>query len=160
MITFEKDNYLPVPSDKLIAETEDYLSVKFPKDFISFLKKHNGAVPNEKEFDFRGHGYCVETFLNILEDYKSTPYGWYDMTVVATQLEDRLVTEFSDDLYGVEIVPFAALFAGDFVCFDYRDGQDNENPPVCIFYHEESYDMNPYVLRLADNFSEFLEMLY
>lgn len=157
MITFEKDNYLPKPSDELIDETEGALRVIFPKDFIAFLKQHNGAVPNEKEFNFRGHQYYVERFLDLIDADEDNPYECYDIEFIITQLEDRLVTESTE--YGVEIVPFALLFAGDFVCFDYRGGQDNENPPVCIFYHEMSVEDKPCALKIANSFTEFLNML-
>ena len=42
------------------------------------------------------------------------------------------------DSVGVELQPIASLFGGDFVCLD--SSQRRENPSVCIWYHESSYE--------------------
>lgn len=56
----------------------------------------------------------------------------YDIDVTLTQIEDRLTD--IEDLIGIDILPVAFLFAGDFVCLDYRDNR--ENPSVCVWNHE------------------------
>nr|WP_269431742.1 SMI1/KNR4 family protein [Bacillus sp. JCM 19034] len=51
----------------------------------------------------------------------------------------------------------AVLFAGDFVCLDYRNNV--EEPIVCVWNHEESSDLNPITYIVSNSFEEFLNML-
>jgi hypothetical protein len=43
------------------------------------------------------------------------------------------------------------------MCFDYRNGKDNPNPPVVYWAHE--YEENDGICPLADNFDDFMDML-
>lgn len=63
----------------------------------------------------------------------------------------------NEDLIGVEVLPIAELFAGDYVCLDYR--KSREKPSICVWSHEESEDFAPVTYKVADTFSEFVEML-
>lgn len=60
-------------------------------------------------------------------------------------------------MIGVEVLPIAELFAGDYVCLDYRE--DKENPFICVWSHEESGDFEPVTHKVANTFSEFVQML-
>ena len=51
----------------------------------------------------------------------------------------------------------AALFAGNFLCLDYRT---SDVPSIAIWFHEESDEYSPSLVKIADSFSEFIEMLY
>ncbi|WP_243459708.1 SMI1/KNR4 family protein [Metabacillus bambusae] len=59
-----------------------------------------------------------------------------------------------EDLIGADILPIAVLFAGDFVCLDFRD--DREKPKVVIWNHEESAELKPITYFVANTFSEFI----
>ena len=78
--------------------------------------------------------------------------GWYDIEVVLSDIDTRLTDD--EDLIGINVIPFAVLFAGDFLCLDFR-----EIPSVVVWYHEESEELNQVTSEVADNFSEFLSML-
>ena len=147
---------LPEPSDELIRREEGFYRVKFPNDYITFLKEYNGGVPVANTFELDGYTYLVERFLCLLGDKKNEyEEGWYDIGVVTTQLFERL-TENGDEL-GITVVPIAALFAGNFVCLDYRGNKDN--PTICFWHHELSTEFSPYTKEIASNFSEFLKLL-
>jgi hypothetical protein len=62
-----------------------------------------------------------------------------------------------EDSTGAEMLPIAALFAGDYICLDYRTEKDN--PAVCIWSHEESEDFAPVTYPIAKDFDTFLKML-
>lgn len=81
--------------------------------------------------------------------------GWYDIAVVLSQIDTRLTD--NPDLMGDELIPIAELFAGDYICLDYRDSKTE--PSICVWAHEESDVFSPTTYWVADNFSEFLEML-
>lgn len=99
--------------------------------------------------------YIIEKFLCILDDSESDPInGWYDIEVTITQIGDRLTD--NEDLVGMNVVPIAALFLGDFICLDFRE---TEEPTVVIWFHEESEEFSPVTQKVATNILEFFELL-
>lgn len=80
---------------------------------------------------------------------------FYDIGVVRTQLDERIVSD--EDLVGTELLPIAVLFAGDFVCLDYRNNA--KEPSVCVWNHEESTDVEPVTYFASASFEEFQAML-
>ena len=97
----------------------------------------------------------IERFLCILKNASDNQNGWYDISVVESQIGERLTS--NEDLIGVEVLPIAALFAGDYLCLDFREKM--QIPEVCVWSHEESEDFSPIIYKVADSFSAFLEML-
>ena len=145
----------PRPNDSVLLEFDKSWELKLPMDYKSFIKKHNGAIPKNGVFMHKGHEYLIERFLGIVEDYEDDDLGVYDIEVIESQIGERLTA--NEDLIGMEVVPIAALFGGDFVCLDVRETHDN--PSVCIWYHEESGVFDPVTDKVADSFTEFLAML-
>ncbi|MBY0117373.1 SMI1/KNR4 family protein [Paenibacillus xylanexedens] len=146
---------LPLPSDELLDVIERSLRVSFPEAYRIFIKENNGAVPITNVFSFNQHEYLIEKFLCVLDDSESDPInGWYDIEVTITQIGDRLTD--NEDLVGMNVVPIAALFSGDFICLDFRETKE---PKVVIWFHEESEEFSPVIQKVALNISEFFEML-
>jgi hypothetical protein len=60
------------------------------------------------------------------------------------------------------LIPFAVLFAGDMLCFDYEnvDSETGGRPHVVVWFHEESEEDAPVTQLVADNFDEFLSVLH
>lgn len=156
MLQVKNDSILPIPTDELIADVEKYYRIIFPKEYIDFIKKYNGAKPITDTFIVDKHEYVIERFMcllgDLVDDYEE---GWADIEVIITEIGARL----SDDgnRIGKKLIPIAALFAGDYVCLDFRNSE--EEPEVCIWYHEESEDFAPKTRKIANNFNEFLDML-
>ena len=146
----------PLPTDALLQEREVAWKVRLPEDYKEFIKNENGLIPSKRYFHFGDNEKVVERFLCVLENTKDNPLGMYDIDVVMSQLDERLFVH--EDILGFELIPIAALFGGDFVCLNYVE--DSENPSICIWYHEESYELEPAIELVANNFTEFLEMLY
>lgn len=112
-------------------------------------------MPITNTFTQNEYDYIVERFLCILEDSESDEInGWYDIEVVITQIGERLTD--NEDLIGMNVVPIAALIAGDFVCLDFRE---REEPSVVVWFHEESEEFSPVTKTVAQNISEFFGML-
>ncbi|MDN8588354.1 SMI1/KNR4 family protein [Paenibacillus sp. 11B] len=65
---------------------------------------------------------------------------------------DRLTD--NEDLVGMNVIPIAALFSGDFICLDYREKKE---PVVVIWFHEESEVISPVTQKVAPNISAFLK---
>ena len=146
---------LPIPSRELIAERECDWELTLPEDYKEFIVNCNGGIPNENSFECNQRGYAITRFLCILENFSDSQKGWYDISVVESQIGERLTD--NEDLIGVEVLPIAELFAGDYVCLDFRENKDK--PCVCVWSHEESGDFDPVTYRIADSFSEFISIL-
>ena len=146
----------PMPTDALLHEREVAWRVKLPDDYKEFIKNENGLIPSKRYFHFGNNEKVIEHFLAILAISGEKAEEAYDIGVVSTQLEGRIV--FDEDYVGMQLIPIAALFGGDFVCLNYIE--DPENPSICIWYHEESYELEPAIEFVANNFTEFLAMLY
>lgn len=145
----------PLPDEACIAEREEDWEVKLPEDYRNFLKKYSCGEPEEQSFEYKGHMYAVIRFLGIVQDYETDDLGWYDIEVVESEIGERLTDDM--DSTGMDVVPIAELFAGDYLCLDFRGHA--ENPIVCIWFHEESGDFDPCLEKVADSFTEFTEML-
>ena len=145
----------PLPTDSLLQEREVAWRVKLLDDYKEFIKKENGVIPSKRYFHFENNEKVIDRFLAILAISGEKTEEDYDIGVVSTQLEGRIV--FDEDNVGMQLIPIAALFGGDFVCLNYVE--DSENPSICIWYHEESYELEPAIEFLANNFTEFLAML-
>lgn len=152
---FDPASILTPPNPAHIKTLEDYYEVEFPSDYKQFVQRFNGAVPRTNKFDAAGLERIVERFLPILEDAENDPAGWAEVEVVASQLDSRL----SDDENGenINLIPIAALFAGNFVVLDFRGGP--ADPTVGFWDHELSDDFAPAVTPVAPTFSAFLSML-
>ena len=145
----------PLPTDALLQEREISWRVKLPDDYKNFIMKNNGFRTSKNLFSLKNRSFLIERFLCVLENSKDNPLGVYDIDVVVSQLDERLFVH--EDILGFELVPIAALFGGDFLCLNYIE--EPENPRICIWYHEESYELEPAIEFVANNFTEFLAML-
>jgi len=134
-------------ADTQLKKVERALSVTFPAGFLEFLRASNGGVPVRKFFLLAGNEKVVERFLSIIADYKTNPLGMYDIEVTWSQIEDRLTAE---------LIPFAALFAGDFLCFDFSV----KPPAVMLWNHDYSSEDSPDLTPVARSFEAFCAMLH
>lgn len=145
----------PLPGSNLIKRVEENFEIEFPKDFIDFISESNGSIPITRFFEFKSNRYVVDRFLCLLDKPSEHDKGMYDIKVVFSQLDERILSD--GDMTGAELVPIAALFAGDFVCLDYTESKID--PVVCIWYNEESDEYDPVTEKIADNVNRFLNML-
>nr|WP_269135970.1 SMI1/KNR4 family protein [Sporosarcina cyprini] len=144
-----------MPDDSLIIEKEGKWRINLPEKYKEFIKKYNGGSPIKESFKCKDNMYAIDRFLCILKVTGEIEDDYYDIGVVRTQLEERIV--FDENFVGTELLPIAVLFAGDFVCLDYRSNV--EEPIVCVWNHEESSDLNPITDFISNSFEEFLNML-
>jgi len=145
----------PLPTDEYILKKEKGWRVKLLVAYKNFIKNYNGGMPEETSFICNKHEYVIDRFLCILSDYRTHKLGAYDVGVVLTQIRDRLSD--NPDLIGVELLPISILFAGDFLCLDFR--KSKENPCICVWSHEESEEDMPITYFVSNSFEEFIQML-
>lgn len=145
----------PIPNAELLEKKEREWEIILPEKYKKFIMNYNGGIPNESSFECNEHSYAITRFLCILENIKETEDAWYDISVVESQIGERLTD--NEDLTGVEILPIAELFAGDYLCLDYREHK--EEPCVCVWSHEESGEFNPVTYKVTNTFSDFIAIL-
>ncbi|EFI82832.1 SMI1/KNR4 family protein [Listeria grayi] len=51
----------------------------------------------------------------------------------------------------------AVLFAGDFLCLDFRESE--EKPKTVVWNHEESNELEPVFYHVANSFDEFMNVV-
>lgn len=134
---------------------EQYSKVTFPKSYTEFIEKYNIGIPITNEFVYNNRSYAISRFLGFVNGYRSSSLGNYDIAVVLSQIDTRLTDNPS--LEGDELIPIAELFAGDYVCLDFR--VNKQDPCVCVWSHEESEEFLPVTHRVADTFCEFINIL-
>jgi hypothetical protein len=152
---FMQETVLPSAPHDRVTRLEKYFEVTFPVSYLAFLKNANGAKPKNQVLPVGKGDIVIERFLPIVSDIENDPHSWADISVVDTQIGERL----GDDPYetGSKLIPIAALFAGDFLVLDYR--KDKNVPSVGIWDHERSEYLKPHIETLAPSFEAFLELL-
>jgi hypothetical protein len=127
---------------------EKSLELPFSQTYVDFLIDTNGGVPVRKYFFLNKNEKVVERMLSVVDRHRESPIGAYDVEVVWSQIEGRL-----DD----SLMPFAALFGGDFLCFLY---EGHAEPKVVLWDHERSREDAPVLTPVASTFLAFAEMLH
>jgi hypothetical protein len=152
----KSDTTLPPPTADRIKWFEKTYRVTLPIDYVEFLGSGNGGVPVENVFDANGRERVLESFLCILNDPRNDSVnGWRDITVVVSQLDERLIDD--ENLVGMNVIPIAVLFGGDFLCLDFRHSPDA--PTIAVWDHEQSDEFSPHLKVIADSFTEFISQL-
>ncbi|MGD7048810.1 SMI1/KNR4 family protein [Rossellomorea marisflavi] len=146
----------PLPNDLLLQDKEGKWRISLPDAYKDFIKRFNGVKPLDDCFTCNDRLYMIDRFLCIMRVTGESEEEYYDIGVVRTQLDERIV--FDENVMGTELLPIAVLYAGDFVCLDYRHHRGGE-PAVCVWDHEASSELNPVTYRVSSSFEGFLGML-
>lgn len=143
---------LPPASRKSILSFESFYKIKLPESFLRFFENHHGAIPEKFIININGQDRVIERFLCLLENPSNEAIqGQYDIGVVITQIEDRLTDD--EDMIGANIIPFASVFGGDFLCMDFRGS--SEDPAIVLWDHNESDELEPITYTVNNTASGF-----
>lgn len=163
MIEFIAGTSSVAPNDGRFAEFEEYYGVTLPMTYRQLTGASNGGIPVQAQFRQGDRERLIERMLCMLneEDFArlrdaDDELAQYEIDVVVTQLGARLVDD--EDADRERVLPIAALFAGDFVCLDYR--LDPKSPSVAVWDHERSKDFKPHLETVAPSFDAFLKLLH
>lgn len=155
MIAFRRGSTLPSPTDADVRQLEDSLEITLPSSYVAMLRDGNGGIPMAPCFNQGSRERLIERMLAVLADPNAHgALGSYEVEVVWGQIFDRISN--NPELVGAEVVPIAALFAGDFACLDYRAGTGE--PSVVVWQHDA--EVQPCLETVAPSFEAFLEMLH
>ena len=148
MISFEDNTSAGALDISYVKGVEDEIGLVFPYPYIEFMRKNNGGIPHERYFEMGSNTKVIERFLSFVPDYKNGGLGYFDVAVIWGQIADRLNSN---------LCPFAELFAGDYLCFDF---EGNENGRVVLWDHELSDEDSPFVVQVSPSFDDFLKLLH
>lgn len=154
-LAFHKDSLLgPLHLDR-VHQFEEWISrfngvaIELDAAYLSHLAQFHGGIPRRACFKTSaGRERLVVRFLNFQEEGERQA----EYSVEATY------SLIASTRLGHYLVPFAELFAGDFLCFDYTiPGR----PEVVVWLHELSGDEDgPSTEFVASTFDEFMDSLY
>ncbi len=148
MIKVAKHDGEVLPSRLNMLELE--IGFNLPKTYLSFIMPNDGCTLEYDQFLYfdeekqRKVGSYAGTFLKI------NPSSYNDDFI---SKYTRLSTY---EFFPEGILAFSEC-NGDYICFDYRKGKDNPNPPIVYWNHEAEEGKD--VSFLANNFEEFLGIL-
>ncbi len=166
------ESYVAAIPEQRIADVQNNLEVRFPETFLDCVRKCNGGRPEPhcfsyyhtewKESDEGGFGVLLD-FREPMDIYlknihRNDPDLWRDMdiqpwwTIEDTNLLERV------DHFTPGLIAFAEDGGGNYICFDYRDGKHNPNPPI-VFWHHEFHSGGEEPFFVAKDFDSFLNML-
>ena len=151
---------LPLPDDDYITRLERGYRIVLPEDYKEFLKSSGGGRPvGYQGFCGDGRRWAIDRFLCLTRDYRDNPLGMYDLDVTWSQLSDRMNED--PDGVGMFMVPVVVLFAGDFLCLDYRGcaAEPRTGPSVVVWLHDESDILAPVTRPVCGTFTEFLDLI-
>jgi hypothetical protein len=134
---------------ELFHYVESEINLKLPKTYVEFILPNDGCCVDPDEFVYfdqekqRYVGSGVGSFLRFGKNADSSQ-GLLNEWLFPPQYFDRRLLAFAEN-------------NGDYICFDYRKGKANLDPPVVYWSHEAEEGKD--VSFLADNFEAFLKML-
>ena len=154
---FEQHSVLPAPSPKLIGELETEIGDSLPEDYVQFIHQSNGGIPIPNTFKAQDNVKVIERFLALVEDVEESGRGGLVRHSGSIIPSRRKVCGWILIPTPSPIIPIAALFAGDFLCLDYRGVPDP--PSIVIWDHERSDDYSPVTYAIARSFTAFISMI-
>ena len=160
----------PPVSEQRIQRVQQSLGVRFPAGFLDWVRICDGGLARKCIFDFvhptdgsvesDGMGYLFsfrEPMDKYLKDiYRNDPDLWRDMDIQPWWTFEDINNLERAEHFTPGLIAFADNGSGDHICFDYRSGKDNPNPPIVIWLHE--FYPNP-VGFIASDFDAFTASL-
>lgn len=160
----------PPVTNERIQEVQQNLGVRFPDQFLNWVKMCDGGLRRHRLFDYvHPSDESVETdgmgFLYSFREpmdrylkgiYRNDPDLWRDMDIQPWwTIEDVNLLERAEH-FTSGLIAFADNGCGDHICFDYRSNKSDPNSPIVIWLHEFYPDS---VGQISRNFAEFASSL-
>jgi len=133
-----------IASDEGIKKFETEHQIVFPPEYIDLVKAHQGEVPGNFVVNV-GKGITPAGVLFHFD--KSGAHTGYSIEKVLHNIQD----EFPEN-----VIPFQSAGGGCHFAFNYRE---NSSTPSIIFI-DSDYEGDEAIIPIADNFTEFLYLLY
>ena len=144
-IKYKKKSFCGNPLTEELDELIDSLleaGFQIDESYFDHIRENNGGVPLTKYFP-SGE---IERMLNFSDSYSTegARYAEFNVNVVRNWVKDRVPEN---------IVPFASMPHGAFLCFKYS----SDHRPTVVMWNNELYE-EEYV-TIADSFDDFANLL-
>ncbi len=143
-------------SKNLIENFSKLNKVIFPKTYIETLSENNWLKPQNESFDF----------VDFSKKPDTRDINFYGYEIESFLGSGTIVNAQNFDVYGYDkIIAIGFSANGDYICFDYRQNPDTDNPPIVLMYHDQ-YINDEYgnpkmaIVKIADDFDSFIDMLH
>ena len=137
----------PISEDDLIF-IEKRFEVIFPLQYRSLILLHSGGTPQKDTFE-----YYDESALRMAE----SGIGYFIPLIGENTQSVKSLKEFPPEFFPEGLIAFGETGGGDFMCFDYRQGKDNLDPPIVYWNH--GAEIGKDVSFIAPNFDKFISLL-
>jgi hypothetical protein len=140
----------PPITDQRIEEVQQSLGVRFPDQFLDWVKICDGGLKRDSVFDYvhpsdrsieaDAMGYLF-SFREPMDRYLKEIYRndldlWRAMDIQPWwTIEDINQLERAEH-FPAGLIAFADNGSGDHICFDYRSNMSASNPSIAIWLHE------------------------
>jgi hypothetical protein len=135
-------------SESRIQDVQEIIGLSLPKKYLQTIENCDAGVP------------MYSDFIYIDADSKETMYGSIGgyLNINKSEWSDFIeLYQSPPEFFPKGLVAFAETGGGDLICFDYREGKDNPNPPIVYWNHEAQEGKD--VSFIAKDFEAFLDML-
>lgn len=144
---FDDDHYA---SNEDIINVESKLGVKFPEEYLNIVKTNQGKIFENREIKFNDQIEGIGTLFTF-DDNDEDKNNSYSL------IYNHWVSTSSN--IPNKIIPFTdAGGSNSTFCFDYRNSEIN--PKIIFIDSDYEFEDEDAVFNLANNFTEFLGMLY
>lgn len=145
LIRYRKGSFCGKPFDEEIDEVLDLLAetgLQADELYFDHIRTNNGGVPITRNFPLGE----IERMLNFTDSYTSdgAKYKEFNVNVVRTWIKDRVPSN---------VIPFASMPHGAFLCFDYS----TDRLPSVVMWNNELFDEE--FVPVASTFREFVALL-
>lgn len=131
-----------------IKHVQSTLNIKFPCTYVELIKDCDGGIPLKSSFEYFDQSF-EEIWRGSIGSFLPLNFSEYGDVISDNKSPPEF---FPEDLIG-----FAEVGNGDYICFDYRQSKDNSDPPIVYWSH--GADVGCDVSFIANNFKEFIGML-
>lgn len=131
---------------------ENLVSRKFPNKYRELLSLHNALRTEKRIFPFIDRTSGEEDTRDI------SFYGFGDNIA---DYDSIIRVQDHDEIGHDGIITFGRSANGDYIGFDYKTKQNENDPIVVLMFHDRRDISNKMLVNyVADSFEEFLGMLY
>lgn len=136
-----------IPKERFLY-IEREIGFELPQSYKDLIKDCDEGYPNKNVFKYYDNNLgCITT------------EGLGAFTSLKKE-ENSFLSDFKNppEFFPKGLVTFAENGGGDFICFDYRHGHPNPDPPIVFWRHDA--DIGKDVSFIAPDFKAFIDMLY
>lgn len=140
----------------VIGKNEELIQKRFPRSYKTLMLQFNAGMLSDRLCMFRVKDYPYPLSIDVFCSLKGSGRLYSDVGDYYSEMH----YEFSNPIENMpkDLIIFGGEGCGDYICFDYRNDSDTDNPPIVYWKHDAEPGKG--LFFVANTFDEFLDMLY